>query len=263
MPADNKHSRTCAEAAATGPVRERGQVASAVLFGTTRTARCDPPPRLFYEVRLCGPGNDCRVGQTVSRLWKRDRNGVIAVRFFGTLVLATLTATGCSDRADGTAVNRDHRARDVGRGGGQHERGGAAELLGLAVPAQRDVLRQPGPHLIGIAAQGIKFTDPVGGAAQSKIHPAIVPPVAADPPLPVSYLPLRRQTAHNDGMEPCRAVLKGPNRGRDSQPGPDGLQALARLPGYGGLGAADGGEASAAPADVRLPQRASAAAGLR
>jgi hypothetical protein len=22
---------------------------------------------------------------------------------------------------------------------------------------------QPGPHLIGIAAQGVKFTDPVGG----------------------------------------------------------------------------------------------------
>jgi hypothetical protein len=42
--------------------------------------------------------------------------------------------------------------------------------------------------------------------------------------------------------------------------------AFRHLPGSqgnGGLGAADGGEASAAPADVRLPQRGSAAAGLR
>src|SRR6185437_5378277 len=52
-----------------------------------------------------------------------------------------------------------HRAGDVGRGGGEHERGRPAELLGLAVPAQRDVLRQAGTHLIGIAAKGIKFTD--------------------------------------------------------------------------------------------------------
>ena len=67
------------------------------------------------------------------------------------------------DRADGAAVNRDHRSRDVGRGWGQDERGGSAELLLFPVPAQRDVLGQPGPHLIGIAAQGIEFTDPVGG----------------------------------------------------------------------------------------------------
>src|SRR5207249_4646168 len=54
-------------------------------------------------------------------------------------------------------------AGDVGRGGEEHERGRPAELLGLAVPAQRDVLRQAGTHLIEIAAEGIKFTDPVGG----------------------------------------------------------------------------------------------------
>ena len=57
-----------------------------------------------------------------------------------------------------------HRAGDAGRGGGEHERGRPAELPGLAVPAQRDVLRKAGTYLIGIATEGIKFTDPIGGS---------------------------------------------------------------------------------------------------
>ncbi len=57
-----------------------------------------------------------------------------------------------------------HRAGDVRRGGGEHERGRLAEILGLAVPAQRAVLRQAGTYLIGIAAEGIKVTDPIGGS---------------------------------------------------------------------------------------------------
>ena len=64
-----------------------------------------------------------------------------------------------------------HRAGDVGRGGGEHERGRPAELLGLAVPAQRDVLRQAGTHLIGIAAKGIKFTDRGGSGCASECPP--------------------------------------------------------------------------------------------
>jgi hypothetical protein len=57
------------------------------------------------------------------------------------VVQGAVWATACSDRGDGSAVNGDHRARDEGRGWGEQERGGSAELLGLAVPAQWDVRR--------------------------------------------------------------------------------------------------------------------------
>src|SRR5690348_11209365 len=79
------------------------------------------------------------------------------------MVLPALPATARSDRPDGTAIDRDHRARDVGGGGGEQERGSSPELCGLAVPPQRDVLRLAGSHLIGIAAESIKLTDSVGG----------------------------------------------------------------------------------------------------
>jgi Methyltransferase domain len=68
-----------------------------------------------------------------------------------------------SDGEDGTAIDRDHGARDVGGGRGQQECRNAGELLGLAVPAQRNVLRRASAYLVGIAAEGIKLVDSVGG----------------------------------------------------------------------------------------------------
>ena len=78
-------------------------------------------------------------------------------------VRVELRATACSDRGDGSAINRKHRARDEGRGRGEQERGSSSELFGFAVPAQRDVRGLEGTLLIRIATKGIKFTDPVGG----------------------------------------------------------------------------------------------------
>jgi hypothetical protein len=77
--------------------------------------------------------------------------------------VAALPATGWSDRGDGTAINREHCAGDEGRGRGEQERGSSPELLGFAVPAQRDARGLAGTFLIRIAAEGIEFTDPVGG----------------------------------------------------------------------------------------------------
>jgi hypothetical protein len=56
-----------------------------------------------------------------------------------------------SNRADGTAIDWDHCAGDVGSGRGEEKRCGSAELFGLSVPAQRDELRLTGTHVVGIA----------------------------------------------------------------------------------------------------------------
>src|ERR1700730_12349452 len=72
-------------------------------------------------VRCCGRGPVCPA------LWSWRRS-----------------TSACSDQGDGTLINRDHRARGEGHGGGEQECGSSAELLGLAVSAQRDVLRLAG-----------------------------------------------------------------------------------------------------------------------
>src|ERR1700759_5158479 len=54
------------------------------------------------------------------------------------------------DRADSTAIYRDHGSGDEGRCWRQQEGRGTTELLGLAISAQRDALRHSGAHVVGI-----------------------------------------------------------------------------------------------------------------
>jgi hypothetical protein len=123
-----------------------------------------------------------------------------------------------------------HRAGDVGRGGGEHERGRLAELLGLAVPAQRDVLRQAGTHLIGIAAKGIKFTDlsaailtgssPLTGAWPGRVRWRVSSPPRARPAnSPLGNGQLRERPAHREGQH---------EDGRGGRPG----EGAGHLPGW-------------------------------
>src|SRR5262245_54041563 len=62
-----------------------------------------------------------------------------------------------SDRSDRASIDWNHRAGDVGRRRGQEERGHSAELHGVAVSAQRNVLGLASAHLIGITALRIKL----------------------------------------------------------------------------------------------------------
>jgi hypothetical protein len=101
---------------------------------------------------FCAP-EACRAGRvTVCDLWRAH-------------VEASPPRAGrgrCSDGADGS-VYGDHGAGDVGRSGGEQERGRPPELGGFAVPAQRDGLGQAGADLIGVAAEGVELAAPVGG----------------------------------------------------------------------------------------------------
>ena len=73
----------------------------------------------------------------------------------------------------GAAVDGEHLPGQVAGRGGQHERGDLPELVGLPVAAQRDRGRQPGPHLVRVAAARVQPPDPAGGdpAGQQPVHP--------------------------------------------------------------------------------------------
>jgi hypothetical protein len=69
----------------------------------------------------------------------------------------------CRFKSSGYHPHRWGSLRPVmyGSGRGEHEHCSSPELFGLAVPAERDELRLA--HLVGIATQGVKLTDPGGG----------------------------------------------------------------------------------------------------
>ena len=67
-----------------------------------------------------------------------------------------------SDAADQPAVDGEHHAGDVGRGGGEQEGGDPAELVRLAVAAQRDAALELAAGLVAAATDRVELADPVG-----------------------------------------------------------------------------------------------------
>mgnify|MGYP002132578754 CR=1 FL=1 len=61
-----------------------------------------------------------------------------------------------SDRAAGAAVDVEQGAAEVGRGGGEQERGHATELLGLAVTPERDRSLGATTHHVGRAVARVE-----------------------------------------------------------------------------------------------------------
>ena len=64
--------------------------------------------------------------------------------------------------AERAAIDGDRRAGQVRRGRAEHERGDPAELLGVAVAAQRDALLRGGAGLRGVAERASQLGHPVG-----------------------------------------------------------------------------------------------------